>query len=224
MDEVFSPKSDDGKRGASPARGAFNLDAALELMQNGEEKPQVLAEVMRATSIWLGMNEDKAAVKPEDVKLLYTKSVEHADAVETSLRSSAIALLTQMIGSHPPPSSILDQTAQTMYTRRTIYKTIRGTTTNDLSVIQAQTLALRALTQEGVKIADLDGVVGWLVRKIQFGDEWTNWCSKNDDSGALESKSKVSSGLAVLIYRIPLVPNKPSHPPTAFKLVSNCYT
>jgi hypothetical protein len=188
VDEVFSPKSgDEGRRGASPARGVFNLEAALELMQNGEEKGQVLGEVMRATAVWLGLNEEgKAVIKPEDVRVLYDKAVQHADAMETTPRSSALALLSQMIKLYPPVKSILDANPQTTLTRRTVYRTIRGSDSSDCSVIYAQVVALRSLTKEGVEMDEFDGIVGWLVRMVrQVNEEWTSWCSKKQDTSMI---------------------------------------
>lgn len=204
LEEMISPK---GKLATLPVAAAtatressprpFHLDSAIALMKDGTESTAELCEIVKATAVWMANllvgNEDifstqveATTVKAEDITTLYGLATNFADPkADPALRVAAIRLLAALIATAPPSlQSPLDGSGQNI---RTLYSLIicPSAPTDPPSIANAvfvEVGALKALTQDGVYVSQLEGLVGWLVRSLEeLQEEWVVWCCQKSD-------------------------------------------
>lgn len=226
-----SDSTDATRRAPSPA--PFHLDSVLGLLQSGTQSTAELAEVVKATAVWLlnrlmgdedvfedGQKVDKGAeLSKDNVKFLYDKATEFAQPeADYNLRIAAIRLFAALLATTHPAHG--DDHLAGSRQMREIYRLItipsspqsKPSSAAKVDAILVEIGALRALTENGTNIHGLDGILGWTVQTLaDITDDWVAWCGKKSDAGvdwSGEAKIKVSQ---FCVLRIALTGPRISH-------------
>jgi hypothetical protein len=210
-EDLLSPKSgstlalpgmnETQKRSPSPL--PFDLQAAMEAMQSDTEETAHLVDIVNGTALHLANlintddifasapKETPSSIRLEDIRTLYTHAVSFANSsANSSLCTAAIRLLAALIATHHPPqlaSLGSERALPDTINVRTLYKTIVSSATDSNANAQADAVfvqvgALKALCNNGKDVEGLDGIVGWLIRRLNgISEEYAAFCGNGDE-------------------------------------------
>lgn len=207
---MLSPKSGQATLGLPPVPDVhrlpsplpFDLQTAIEAMQVDEDQTGHLPDMVHETAAYIGgmlpsqdpfSNSSRDAprsISLEDIRTLYIRASAFANAkTDTPLRISAIRLLAALIGTYPPVHFAHNEEVALpdIINVRSLYKLIisptsRPTESGHLDATYVKVGALSALTKVGKVTDGLDGIVGWLLKRLEdITPDFAIWCGRKEE-------------------------------------------
>ena len=193
--------NDSARRSTSPL--PFDLQSAMETMASGDDQSGHLADTVNQTASHLANmlntedifadppKDTPSSIRHDDIRTLYIRAVAFANQkADLNLRTSAVRLLAALIATYPPPRLAVYENENVLpdtITVRTLYKLIVSpvsatSAAAHVDAVFVQVGALKALCKNGKDVEGLDGIVGWLIRRVtEISEEFASWCVKKDE-------------------------------------------